>query len=73
MKRSWKNFRIDKSKVYMRLGQAVAYTSMWLAGVTFCYFILTLHKTNSFLNFYSYCLYLLFLFIMLNLIDKKNI
>lgn len=39
MKRSWKNFRIDKSKVYMRLGQAVAYTSMWLAGVTFCYWM----------------------------------
>lgn len=25
MKRSWKNFRIDKNKVYMRLGQAVTY------------------------------------------------
>lgn len=39
MKRSWKNFKIDKNKVYMRLGQAVAYTSMWLAGVTFCYWM----------------------------------
>lgn len=25
MKRSWKNFRIDKNKVYMRIGQAVTY------------------------------------------------
>ena len=25
MKRSWKNFKIDKSKVYMRIGQAVTY------------------------------------------------
>nr|DAW54823.1 MAG TPA: hypothetical protein [Caudoviricetes sp.] len=25
MKRSWKNFRIDKNKVYMRIGQVVTY------------------------------------------------
>ena len=39
MKRSWKNFKIDKNKVYMRLGQAVTYTSMWLAGVAFIYWM----------------------------------
>ncbi len=25
MKRSWKNFKLDPNKVYMRLGQAVTY------------------------------------------------
>ena len=25
MKRSWKNFKLDKNKVYMRIGQAVTY------------------------------------------------
>ena len=25
MKRTWKNFRLDKNKVYMRIGQAVTY------------------------------------------------
>lgn len=39
MKRSWKNFKVDKNKVYMRLGQAVTYTSMWLAGVAFIYWM----------------------------------
>lgn len=33
MKRSWRNFRIDKNKVYMRIGQAVAYTSLWILAV----------------------------------------
>ena len=35
MKRSWKNFRIDKNKVYMRLGQAVVYSSLYIATVAF--------------------------------------
>ena len=30
MKRSWKNFRIDKNKVYMRIGQAVVYSSLYI-------------------------------------------
>lgn len=25
MKRTWKNFKLDKNKVYMRIGQAVGY------------------------------------------------
>lgn len=25
MKRSWKNFKLDPNKVYMRIGQAVVY------------------------------------------------
>lgn len=29
MKRTWKNFKLDKNKVYMRLGQAVAYTGFY--------------------------------------------
>ena len=28
MKRTWKNFRIDKNKVYVRIGQAVVYGTM---------------------------------------------
>ena len=39
MKRSWKNFKLDPNKVYMRIGQAVTYTLMWLAGVAFCYWM----------------------------------
>mgnify|MGYP006864471069 FL=1 len=35
MKRSWKNFKIDKNKVYMRLGQAVVYSSLYIATVAF--------------------------------------
>lgn len=33
MKRTWKNFKLDKNKVYMRIGQAVAYTSLWILAV----------------------------------------
>lgn len=29
MKRTWKNFKLDKNKVYMRIGQAVVYTSLY--------------------------------------------
>ena len=35
MKRSWKNFRLDKKKVYQFIGQAVVYTSGWALGVAF--------------------------------------
>lgn len=35
MKRSWKNFRIDKNKVYMRIGRAVVYSSLYIAAVGF--------------------------------------
>ena len=37
MKRSWKNFRIDKNKVYMRLGQAVVYSSLYIGSIAFFY------------------------------------
>ena len=37
MKRSWKNFRLDKNKVYMRLGQAVVYSSLYIATLVFSY------------------------------------
>ena len=37
MKRTWKNFRIDKNKVYMRIGQAVVYGSLYIAGIVFFY------------------------------------
>ena len=39
MKRSWKNFRLDKNKVYMRLGQAVVYSSLYIATLVFCYWM----------------------------------
>ena len=29
MKKEWKNFKLDKNKVYMRVGQAVVYTSLY--------------------------------------------
>lgn len=35
MKRSWKNFRIDKNKVYAKIGQAVVYSSLYIAAVGF--------------------------------------
>ena len=35
MKRTWKNFRIDKNKVYMRIGQAVVYASLYVSTVAF--------------------------------------
>ena len=39
MKRSWKNFKLDPNKVYMRLGRAVVYSSLYIAGVAFCYWM----------------------------------
>lgn len=35
MKRKWKNFKLDKNKVYMRLGQAVIYSSLYIGVVAF--------------------------------------
>lgn len=35
MKRTWKNFRIDPNKVYMRIGQAVVYSSLYISAVAF--------------------------------------
>ena len=35
MKRSWKDFKLDKNKVYMRIGQAVVYSSLYIATVAF--------------------------------------
>lgn len=36
MKRTWKNFKLDKNKVYTRIGQAVVYTSLYavMIGIT---------------------------------------
>ena len=33
MKRTWKNFKIDKNKVYMRIGQAVVYSTLYISAV----------------------------------------
>lgn len=35
MKRTWKNFKLDKNKVYMRLGQAVVYSSLYIGSIVF--------------------------------------
>ena len=35
MKRSWKDFKLDKNKVYMRIRQAVVYSSLYIATVAF--------------------------------------
>lgn len=37
MKRTWKNFKIDKNKVYMRIGQAVVYVTGYIVGIGFTY------------------------------------
>ena len=37
MKRTWKNFKLDKNKVYMRIGQAVVYSSLYIATLVFSY------------------------------------
>lgn len=39
MKRSWKNFKLDKNKVYMRLGQTVVYSSLYIATLAFSYWM----------------------------------
>lgn len=39
MKRSWKNFKVDKNKVYMRLGQAVVYSSLYIGSIAFGYWM----------------------------------
>ena len=35
MKRTWKNFKLDKNKVYAKIGQAVVYTSLYAIMVGF--------------------------------------
>lgn len=35
MKRKRKNFRLDKKKVYQFIGQAVVYSSLYIATVVF--------------------------------------
>ena len=35
MKRSWKNFKLDKNKVYQFIGQAVVYSSLYIGAVAF--------------------------------------
>lgn len=37
MKRTWKNFKLDPNKVYMRIGQAVVYISFNLLLSVFSY------------------------------------
>ena len=37
MKRTWKNFKLDKNKVYMRIGQAVVYSSLYIGTLVFSY------------------------------------
>ena len=39
MKRTWKNFKLDKNKVYMRLGQAVVYGSLYIATLVCGYWM----------------------------------
>ena len=35
MKRTWKNFRLDKKKVYQFIGQAVVYSSLYIGSIAF--------------------------------------
>ena len=37
MKRTWKNFRLDKNKVYQFVGQAVVYSSLYIGSIAFFY------------------------------------
>ena len=37
MKRTWKNFKIDKNKVYQFIGQAVVYSSLYIGSIAFFY------------------------------------
>ena len=39
MKRTWKNLKIDKNKVYMRIGQAVTYIAFDLLLSVFFYWV----------------------------------
>lgn len=32
-----RKFKIDKNKVYQRIGQAVVYSSLYIASIVFCY------------------------------------
>lgn len=35
MKRTWKNFKLDKKKVYQFIGQAVVYSSLYIGSIAF--------------------------------------
>ena len=37
MKRTWKNFRLDKNKVYQFIGQAVVYSSLYIGSIALFY------------------------------------
>ena len=39
MKRTWKNFKLDPDKVYMRIGQAVVYSSLYIGSIAFGYWM----------------------------------
>lgn len=39
MKRTWKNFRLDKNKVYQFIGQAVVYSSLYIGSIAFFYWM----------------------------------
>jgi len=39
MERNWKNFKIDPNKVYKRIGQVVAWVSLYIGGIVFCYWM----------------------------------
>lgn len=39
MKRTWKNFKLDPNKVYMRIGQAVVYSSLYIGSIAFGYWM----------------------------------
>lgn len=39
MKRTWKNFKIDKNKVYQFIGQAVVYSSLYIGSIAFGYWM----------------------------------
>ena len=42
MKRSWKNFKLDKNKVYQFIGQAVVYSSLYIGSIAlFCLMFLS--------------------------------
>lgn len=37
MKRRWKDFKVNKNKLYMRIGQALVYGALYIASITFVY------------------------------------
>ncbi len=37
MKKRWKDFKVDKNKLYMRIGQALVYGILYIASIGFLY------------------------------------